>query len=362
MFLLGILLTLSGLLYLAFGALRNHAASRKEWTIFALFFVGGLCFMSVTLVPPQNWDLYRHYELIQNMTLGGWRYIFTGSIYTHLPVINLLYGLISFTGIPQLLVVFVLCACYGILAYIISDCSKSEKIDSRFIACAILFNLALCPLLHVVSGVRNVLAFAICALAFHNELVHKSKTGAFLWYVTALFIHPASILIILLRLIFPIFLKMRWLGIFLLFWSFLADLAASVLQRLPVAFLQDIGWKLKDYIENREFSGYKILLIKLVFLLSILLVARIATAHEKNVNLQRYTAALELVILFIVGSFKVVFIADRLCFFVAFFAIPVLSYIYTNYKGRLRPIFILECIGVGGLLFIHQLQYFISAI
>lgn len=342
--------------------LKRLVMNRNEWIIFAIVLISGLVMVAFGIVPPEEWDLYRHYELLEDMNHGGWDYIANESIYSHLPIINFLYAVVSVTEVYQLLPCLVVMICYGIGFYLLKDTMRGGGGDSRFIAFAIIFNLALCPFLHMVSGIRNILAYAICALIFYLDIYKKvNKILIYILYFATIFIHPSSILICCIRVLIPILLKWKWLNVLVVMWSLVADLLVTILLKIPNAFLQSIGWKLGDYLNNLEFSGYKMLLIKLVYLASLLLFVefykRIMKLGKQDV-LYRYLSSFQIVILFILGAFRVEFIVDRLGYFIAFSAFPVLLFIYKAKEAKLKYIFYIESICVFALLFVYQFLYF----
>ncbi len=362
MFLIGLTIILISAIFLLGTALKRLTLSRREWLIFAITAIGGLMFTAASINPPESWDLFRHYELLNQMNSGGLDYILNSSIYSHLPVINLLYGLVSFTGIPQLLPVIVVGICYGILSYMLFDyCRENSVTNARAVAFVIILNLALCPYLHLVSGIRNILAYTICALALYKEFFHNKKILPLILYACAIFIHPASVIIFGIRIIYPIFCKFKPLAFVAIFWSIAADIISKILMALPVKFLYDIGVKLADYTSGRDFSGYKIFIVKMIFLLSLLLVIEYVKKTNQIASetaIYKYMQITQLIIIVALGSFKVMFIADRLCYHLAFLCVPIFIYIYKNLNGKIRHIFNIESIGICMLLFAHQLACF----
>ncbi len=341
---------------------KRLVMNKNEWIIFGIVLISGLVMVAFGIVPPEEWDLYRHYELLDDMKRGGWDYIVSESIYTHLPIVNFLYAIVSVTEVYQLLPCLVVIICYSIAFYLLKDTMREGKGDSWFVAFAIFFNMALCPFLHMVSGVRNILAYAICALIFYLDIYEKiNKILIYILYLATIFIHPSSIIVCCIRILIPILLKWKWLNVFVVMWSLVTDMLVIILLKIPIAFIQSVGWKLEDYLNNLEFSGHKMLLIKLFFLGSLLLLIEFykkAMKLGKQDVLYRYLSSFQVVILFILGAFRVQFIADRLCYFIAFTAFPVLFCVYKGKETKVKYIFYIESICVFALLFIYQFLYF----
>lgn len=345
--------------------LRRICFTDKQWWLFTAFFAASLMLVAFCINPPDNWDLSRHYELIENMRQGGLQYVLKESAYAYLPVINMAYALIALIGVPNLLPCFAIAACYWVLAYFLGNMRRHNECDSRFILCAIVFWFAFCPFLHLISGIRNVVAYALCAMGVYKDLHQKRFWEAAILYVAAIFIHPASVLVLVLRVLLPIFCRWRWIGIFIGLWSLFANLIVKILTRIPIVFLANYGWKLNGYLGRPGFSGYKILLVKVVYLVAVIAILEFLKYKNQNKMeepLLRHMRFLELTVLFIIGAFKAIVIADRLVFFVAFLAIPLLAYIYKECKGKLRVYFRYYSWATGALAFAHQTIYLLNSI
>ena len=71
--------------------------------------------------------------------------------------------------------------------------------------------------------------------------------------------------------------------------------------------------------------------------------------------------ALEMVALVAIGAFKIPFIADRIFYFIAFFAVPAFIILYNRSQGRMRCVMAASSAVVGASSFVHQLLYFINS-
>lgn len=357
-----ILLTISAV-WLTAGLFKRVGFEISEWAVFFIIMTGGFMFLAFSLNPSESWDLYRHYEVLAVMENESFINNLLYAEYFNLPVINILYYLVALTGVPNLLPAVTVMICYSSLGFIILNYIRQTGADSRFVASAVIFNLLLCPFIHMASGIRNVLAYSLCAAAFYNELYNKKAFSSWIIYFLALFIHPSVILILALRVMLPFFKSCKWLSVILLGWSLALDLIVKILFNIPIKFLQDIAWKIEDYLVNRPFSGFKILAVKIFFLVTVVILAEYCkrtAVREPDKKIRGCIDAFELMVFFIVGSLRIPFIADRLCYFIAFFGITVLGYIYQECKTNLRYIFMCEAFGVAGLLFVHQVLYFLN--
>lgn len=346
---------------------RKIELHRRGWTVFAVLSILGMALVALSAAePPESWDLSRHYALIESMKTGGIRYVMNESVYAHLPVTNALYAFVAFIGPPQLLPCLTSIICYGILAYIIADCGKRYSVDSRVIGCLIVFNLAFCPFLHMVSGIRNILAYSVAALGFYKDFAQHKRITGFVIYASSIFIHPSATLIVGLRFVYPFFKKWRWIGLALATWSLLATAFSQILIRVPVVFVSNIGYKLYEYTNSDtiQFTGYMILFVKFVFIVAMLVMLEYYRRHTDQPLSKvdnNLVLALEMIVLVAVGAFKTPFIADRMFYFIAFFAVPAFIMLYNRSQGRIRYILAAGSAGVGLLSFAHQWLYFINS-
>ncbi|NCC54992.1 MAG: hypothetical protein EOM11_05845 [Erysipelotrichia bacterium] len=350
-------------LFLIIGCLLKRVElDKRGWCIFALVMIFGLAILAFWITPPEAWDLSRHYDLLAEMEHKGWAFVFNESPYAYLPVINLLYALIAMSGVYHILPSTVVVICYLILLFFFVEVGRKQQIDSRFIAAAIVINLALCPYFHMVSGIRNVLAFTLCAAVFYMDIyLRKNKILIILLYGTAVLVHPSSLLIVGIRVIMPILLHWKWLNVFLVFWSMMVEIIVKVLVLLPIPFFESVGWKLNDYITGQTFSGHKILCVKYIFLiftLGAIEYIKKCVKDKVDYDLMRYINSFEIVILTIIGAFRVEFIADRLCFFIAFACIPVMAFIYFYSIKKVKWSYFLMVTVCCTLIFVHQVLYF----
>ena len=96
---------------------------------------------------------------------------------------------------------------YGAAGYLVCE---STKPDYRKLARILMLVLAMLPMFLVANNVRNMLTFALQALALYRDLVKKKKgIWTIFLYIAPCFIHMTGIAIVLVRVLLP-FIKRHY--------------------------------------------------------------------------------------------------------------------------------------------------------
>ena len=185
---LGSFLLMLSAVWAVAGFLKRAEFKIHEWVIFFILMTVGFSFLAFSINPTESWDLYRHFEVLASMEHESFINNMKYALYYNLPVVNVFYDLIAMTGVYKLLPAVTVAICYSILGYIMLNYLKQNIADSRFVIAAVIFNLAFCPFLHMASGIRNVLAYSLCAVALYNEFYNKKVLSSRLIYIFSLFI------------------------------------------------------------------------------------------------------------------------------------------------------------------------------
>ena len=224
--------------------------------------------------PPYEWDLYRHYEILDNMRIGGMNYYLNLSTYKDLYVINFIYYLISLTKHNGLLPFFALLF-EGIIFLIIyyNEIHKNNKISFFFKMIIILLFFALFNIVLAISGVRNNLAISIAGLALYLE--NKNKKNMYislLLYIAAIFVHPISSLVLVIRIM--LLFKVEKLFFVFIFIAFSLDFILKILSTMNGAIFQYI-YNLVNFYQGSYVEYSTIItvinLIYVIFLFIVLL-------------------------------------------------------------------------------------------
>lgn len=152
-------------------------------------------------------DLVRHYDLLDKMREGGWNYAQNESQYKSLYVYNTFAYIIAVSGEYALLQTIPLIIDCSIFLYIYLDVVKRHNSESNFISAkdslfVFFLWIATFGLKLAITGIRCVLAVALCALAIYQECIRdKHKISSFLLYIAAIFTHNFAIWVIIIRII-----------------------------------------------------------------------------------------------------------------------------------------------------------------
>ena len=197
----------------------NEQFKKIYWCIIVVAIIC-LAIVSYYIDPPFEWDLYRHFQLLNKMKNGGINFALNSSNYKELFVVNYFYYFISLTGNNHLLpFITVLICCFIFLKIYYNFVYNNDKI-SLFVK-LILFILffALFDIVITISSIRTNLSIIFCALGAYLECTNKkNKVVSFIVYGLSLFIHPVSVVFIITR--FLIIFKSEKLFFVFIFISF----------------------------------------------------------------------------------------------------------------------------------------------
>ena len=273
------------LAYYTVGYFLNKKAKRKS--TFTILFLFAIAFgiIAYHVEPPEGWDLYRHFEMVDRIRIGGTNYLFSDqSLYGKQIGSALLYYLISLQPNNHLLPLVTVTIEYTILAYIISDYIATNKLTTRTVFVCIAVHLALGDLTWTISMIRYPLACSFCALGMYLEAV-KNKKGGFLFYLVGLSIHPGVLAIIVVRMVYFIKRARKYMPVVLLAWGAFVTLIGRVLQSSTNYWLKYFGSMLMVYTTDMsDIADIRFLLLKIVFIVFVLL-CLVFRGRDKNDNI-----------------------------------------------------------------------------
>lgn len=222
---------------------------------------------------PVGGDLSRHYELLEQMKMGGWNFASNKSQYSSLFIYNIFAYLIAQSGNYALLQTIPLIIDFVIFIHIYFDVTKRNNVDSSSISAKdsfFVFFLWITSfgLKLAITGIRCVLAVALCAWALYNEYICKRKKGlSIAMYIVALFIHNFALWIIAIRLAMLVKKKGVVVSILLIVILFGHMIVQFLYDIVPNRYLQFIFARILETFsefqlggENLENSGSAILM------------------------------------------------------------------------------------------------------
>lgn len=174
---------------------------RKNYKIFLILLCFNVAIIGFNWIPYPTDDLLSYYRLMNEMKNGGLNFVNKFSDYRLFVVINYFIYSISLTGIYNLLPAITGFIVYFLILYTIFDYANSNNISTYSLVLTTMLILCSLPLVQIVSGIRNYLAFSIIVYLLYMEAIKKKKVYM-MYYLIPVFIHPAVILIIIIRISF----------------------------------------------------------------------------------------------------------------------------------------------------------------
>ncbi|MBT2678820.1 EpsG family protein [Bacillus sp. ISL-35] len=303
----------------------------------SLLVVISIVIISISIKPDIEYDLSRHYEIVNNMRYYGYEYE-TG--YESLVIIKVIFYLVSLSRYNELLPAISVAITYSIFIYITRNFINKYKTSNKLFLLSWLINISILPFLVSYSGVRTSMAFAIFALALYRDIILKKKNlTIIILYVIPLFIHPASGILVGLRILYfnrNLFVsKLKYL---LLFWSFSSYILIDLLESISIPYISYTAQKLQIYF--LKFDGdHRLYFVNMCFFIFLFILFRWINLGKKadwSENINKLMEYIELVILFAIGSFYIPSITERLLYFIAFFAFPIIYLSVNNSRTRLK--------------------------
>lgn len=311
--------------------------------------------MSFFFVPSPGADLYR---LIPIMHLWGslnFMELWNEMLNSTTPI-NLLYMyLIGKTKIDGLLPALTAFLFYSNVFYILKKSVIRYKVSSTDTALVLFFFMSLGVLIEVISGIRTMLGFSFVAVFIYKEMVEgKSIFKNIVWYVLVSLIHPAVLVLVIIRFSYLVIEKSK--NNYQKFSKVL-----FVLIIIPILYIFGQGYllasfeKTKDYVYSGTywyFWEYLIGAISLLFIIYLIsLTSRFIKIEGDLHSIQKllvfckYIAVLLIVFSIEYNTFH------RFAIFLSIIAIPLLAYVLESsrynkiIKFNFRQfVFILSCI------------------
>lgn len=352
------------------GFLTNIKINKKQYMFILIFFGIAYAFLAAQIKPPPQWDLFHHYNEINNMRMGGIDYAFTQGRYKELFVINFIYYIVSLFSYNNLLVFITIFIEYMIFTYITCDLKGKFSSERNTIAFSLNFFLffALVNIVLSISGIRNVFAFSIASLAVYID-IYKERKGILKYfiYIIPVFIHPSTIIVPIVR-IFVLTPKMYKFAPLLIIWGMFSSYISEVLESSSVGALKTAGYLLNLYGENSYIFDNRLVIVNVIFV-SIIMIACFYILQKKHMyynNAQlRYITFIIMYLFTALGSLQNVLIFNRMLYGLAFLILPVIHLILQSLPIKRRTIFVLICIvfftGMimyQGLELFHAITYY----
>lgn len=292
-----------------FAAIKNSKFNKNMLTIM----ISTILVSIVTFAyffEPNGGDLSQHYELLDLMKQGGWKFAKSESHYSSLFIYNTFAFLIAKNANYALLQTIPLIVDFAILLYIYFDVIKRNNFNSKtvsakdslfvFFLWITTFGLKL-----AITGIRCVLAVALCTLAIYNEYIcKKNRLFSFAMYVAALFIHNFALWILIIRLAMIVKKKIVMAFAFFVVILFGQVVTQSLYDKVSNDYIEFIFSRILDTFNDFQFGsehlqeagsalhmvwGSFILLVFYLLYMSLFLKKHYKPMDASNKNEQEYT-------------------------------------------------------------------------
>ena len=184
--------------------LNNRKQNWKKYIFLIALFVAVLAY---AYEPTGNTDLIRYFAKVERYKNAPISSVFSlefSSRKENLVLFELICWVIAKIGDVHLLPFFSAFFTYYIGLYLTYDIWTNDERPFRSGAC-LFYVICLLLSLHffnIVNSIRNVLAFALIALAAYRDIIkRKFNIGTILLYIIPLFLHTSSLLFIIARLL-----------------------------------------------------------------------------------------------------------------------------------------------------------------
>ena len=303
-----IVLVGSGLTWV-WGAVKNWKFNKNSFIVFVSIILTSIVMFAYCFEAKNDGlDISRHYQLLDQMKQGGWKFTQEESQYSSLFIYNTFAYLVAVGGNYAWLQTIPLIIDFAVFLYIYLDIIKRNNRKSNCISLkdslfVFFLWISTFGLKLAITGIRCVLAVALCALAVYQEyILKKNKILPIALYVIALFIHNFALWVIAIRL--TLFFKKKGFIAIALFLviafgeaavQFLYDNVSNeylkfVFSRILETF-SSFQWG-SDYLQKSGtafFMMWGCFIILTLYLLYMSNYMRKYYQQERNLNKQHYT-------------------------------------------------------------------------
>ena len=184
----------------------------KQWRKILPIYIYSIWVLGYCLIPSYRNDMTRYFEILDRIKYLNLRdaiLLMNDGLYLE----NIIFWLVSKIGMYHILPANSCAIVYGVGAYII--CSEAEKSgELKNIWLSLLIEFAMLPLFSIANNIRNVAAFGLIVFAAYRDM-HERKRNAFTYalYLLPIFLHKTGLVLVALRLLVPLFKRVKVLAV-----------------------------------------------------------------------------------------------------------------------------------------------------
>lgn len=307
-----------------------------------------LSILAFFYIPPETEDLYRTFTIVKNFHELDFSK-FLGTLFeTSYPIAMLFYYIIGKSGIYGLIPCITVFITYGIIFDILSLCKSKYLLNNKQFSIILLFTMSTGMFGYLVTNIRALLALSIVARCFLLEFIfNKKMINNFHYYIISFLIHPLTIFVILLRILYNLFFEKKT-KVFTKIILMLMLIISLIIFRNYFKFAYEKF--LRYFFEGTYFWIFEFIKVTIlnIFLIYIAKLSKKKSFIEKPKNYQIInTSNLLLILMFFIVIFTEFNIYMRVSYFLAILSTPLLCYILKkteNSKNFVGKLFIMSII------------------
>lgn len=297
--------------------------SKKNLKIYFFIVALIMSIISFHFDPPTDFDLYRHYENLENFRTYGWDFANSTRIFNSLPVYAIYFYLISLLPLNGFLPGITVFITYYLLFCLIYKISKyCCNVSKIYIMMTFIFVMFATNYVYVVSSIRNLLALSIFSYFLFIDLVEqKNKVICFMVYIMLCLFHSSISVLLAFRILIYLYKKVTKVALKLifLFWSFFLPIILDNINLFTGQYFNILSQKIETYSAGDRYN-LNVLLYNLVLVLIVAITIYIyikKNKYKNNYSLQ-YVNYISLIIIFTLGSIKQYDLFIRMAAFIVF--------------------------------------------
>lgn len=297
---------------------------KKHYKFYIIGIVFNLAIIGYYFVPPEIFDLYRHFQRMNFLEMLSIKEVF--NMYSTDPLIlkNIWFYIVSLTNNYSLLPFSAILISYYIVLRDINKFGIKEKIPSGVIVSCILLVIVWWQLIWIMSGIRFPAAIALFFHGLFREYIEEKKNlKTYIFYIIPLFLHYSVFILVAFRIGIYFFKKFKKISILmLLLWSFFSSIVLNLLTLINIPYISGVAEKSKVYLLWSDATNF--IIVNNFFKLFLCIIFVLAYIYLKRAYYNFFSKYQDfyyfglLISLFCIGGTSISIILDRFGYFVLF--------------------------------------------
>lgn len=318
--------------------IANYFLIKKERKIYALLTALSLGLIAYTWEPSITYDLYRWQQEINLFSYCDFSAVIQKISIDLEPLNYVIKYIISKTGNPNLVQLFISFIGYYEILWIIADYSKNKKINILSFSIGTVFILLSLKYISFISGLWFNFAIINFALGIYLDYIKKQKKLPWIFYLAAVLTHISTIYILMMLIISKVIKTTKYKKLIII--TFLVSLLLGPIiifldTHVNMYIIHYISKLYTSYFINGDTYDYLHAGTNLIFAIVRLIITLIIIYSEKK-NIKEYDSRLiTFILLTSVSTAAILFHAKvyiRFIFFIQLAATPL----FINFLSKKR--------------------------